>query len=138
MSLLYGNSGSFRAVTLRMAAYHGGGYHGRLSGYRLFLGAAPTRHLTLTRRLLGKQTNFLFLADFRRKQQSPVHLVLPERHSGHNTSGGNGAVLPFFGCARAGLCAERRQKQPRPKVHLRVLRGALPHNSPADMSQFIS
>lgn len=49
-----------------------------------------------------------------------------------------GPVLPFFGCARAGLCAGRRQKQPRPKVHLRVLRGALPHNSPADMSQFIS
>lgn len=52
---------------------------------------------------LDKTDQLLFLADFRRKQQSPVHLVLPERHSGHNASGGNGPVLPFFGCARAGI-----------------------------------
>lgn len=134
---MYGNSGSFLAVTRRIAAHHGGGYHGGLSRYRLFLVAAPTCHLTLTRRLWINRPTFCSWLTSDENNKALCTLFSQSGTVDTTQAAATGRFCPFL--VALGLdCAPSTNKQPRPKVHLQVLRGMLPHNSRADMKQFIS
>lgn len=116
---LYGNSGSFLTVTRRVAAYHGGGYHGGLSRYHLFLVAAPTCHLTLTRRLWINRPTFV-LGWLQKKTTKPCAPRSPRAAQRTQRKRRQRASFALFWLRSGWDCAPSTTKQPRPKVHLQV------------------